>query len=392
MKKMLCLALALALVLSLSACLGGKKGGEDPVPAPPAPSGQGEQGGPQGEGGDQAATEGGTEKVTVSDDGKLAPAMEPRTGLWGYISRDGEWVIEPQYSTAYCFTEDLAAAADKYGEWAYIDRRGVAVIDSVDKFSLDAAGHFSGGITAVLLERYSEGELVVINKDGEMIKSAASISREMLPPSVEKTPFKDANGCTLIMRDGFYGLADEMGVTRLECKYRRISHCEGDIYAVCSQNGFWGFADLSGKEIVPCEYSDALPFSEGVAAVKYNGYWGFVDEWGDWVIDPVYTAVRGLKAEVSDDYSNRGAFCEGLAAVRDEDGWNLINKKGEPLFADAFAPVEFSSDDCPFRFISDGMIVCAERDAATKETLCCLYTTEGGLVTDPVFSMVLEFR
>ncbi len=47
-------------------------------------------------------------------------------GLWGYLSREGEWKIPPQFSYAEDFLDGLAAVrvADNPEQWALIDREG----------------------------------------------------------------------------------------------------------------------------------------------------------------------------------------------------------------------------------------------------------------------------
>ena len=44
----------------------------------------------------------------------LAPAMDSTTGLWGYISIQGEWKIAPSFKTALPFDGDYAKTLDEY--------------------------------------------------------------------------------------------------------------------------------------------------------------------------------------------------------------------------------------------------------------------------------------
>lgn len=48
--------------------------------------------------------------------------------------------------------------------------------------------------------------------------------------------------------------------------------CVGDPY----DGGKWGYIDKTGKEVVPCKYDWVGSFSEGLADVKLNGKWGFI--------------------------------------------------------------------------------------------------------------------
>lgn len=44
-------------------------------------------------------------------------------GRWGFISRDGSWLLAPKFSEAWPFREGLAAVVDEHGP-AYIQRDG----------------------------------------------------------------------------------------------------------------------------------------------------------------------------------------------------------------------------------------------------------------------------
>lgn len=39
----------------------------------------------------------------------IAPVYDDESGLWGYIDKKGNYVIEPEYSMAYCFQEGLGS-------------------------------------------------------------------------------------------------------------------------------------------------------------------------------------------------------------------------------------------------------------------------------------------
>jgi hypothetical protein len=63
----------------------------------------------------------------------------------------------------------------------------------------------------------------------------------------------------------------------------------------------------TGTFVINPQFDDALPFSEGLAAVRIGdfetGKWGFIDKTGSFVINPQFDTVR--------------SFTEGLALVED---------------------------------------------------------------------------
>ena len=119
-------------------------------------------------------------------------------------------------------------------------------------------------------------------------------------------------------------------------------------------NRRWGFIDESGKVVIPYIYSDALSFSEGLAAV-WNGKWGFIDTNGEVIVPFKYNAVASFsdgmaavrigntkqgkwglidktgKEVVSCKYESIGVFSQGLVKVQKEGLWGFIDKTGNEI-------------------------------------------------------------
>jgi hypothetical protein len=119
-----------------------------------------------------------------------AAAKRDCFGLWGFIDKSGQFVIEPRFSSASVFREDLAivgfdvpgATADEpgsyfsgmqvFGDWGldysskrygYIHKSGVLVIPS----QFEGAGVFSEGLAAVKLH----GKCGYIDRTGRLLIS-----------------------------------------------------------------------------------------------------------------------------------------------------------------------------------------------------------------------------
>lgn len=130
-----------------------------------------------------------------------------------------------------------------------------------------------------------------------------------------------------------------------------------------------GFIDKTGKIVVQPQYTAAMPFSEGLAAVQIphpipgmNGLWGFIQPSGEFAIAPMYDNVRPFHEGRAFAYQNGGfvlidktgrrisdqafetvndGFFEGLAAVRVNQLWGFIDREGKwkisPRFGTAFS-------------------------------------------------------
>src|SRR5690348_3616537 len=54
----------------------------------------------------------------------------------------------------------------------------------------------------------------------------------------------------------------------------------------------WGYLGADGKPAIAPAWQKAMPFSEGLAAVKQNNVWGFVDESGATVVAPQFATAN----------------------------------------------------------------------------------------------------
>ncbi len=66
--------------------------------------------------------------ISLLSEGKLA-AQDAASGLWGYIDKLGNWVIEPQYYNAMPFYEGKAAVKNANGMYIFIDETGAQAFD-----------------------------------------------------------------------------------------------------------------------------------------------------------------------------------------------------------------------------------------------------------------------
>ena len=93
---------------------------------------------------------------------------------------------------------------------------------------------------------------------------------------------------------------------------------------ICRRIGkqvLWGFMDGSGKEVIPCRYLRAGPFSDGLALVCDGANEYFIDESGE------------IAFELDERYEY-GQFENGRCEIRpwEEERHGYVNKKGETHF------------------------------------------------------------
>ena len=105
----------------------------------------------------------------------------------------------------------------------------------------------------------------------------------------------------------------------------------------------YGYADEAGTVVIQARFDGAMPFSEGLAAVRVGGpeggRWGYIDGTGGFVIEPQFAGAsffsEGLAAVTVDD------FFDGKQGYVDRQGTIVIEPRFETAwpFADGIAAV-----------------------------------------------------
>lgn len=169
------------------------------------------------------------------------------------------------------------------------------------------------------------------------------------------------------LRMGNYGgdpCVVDLSTGRIVERFKDIKPFTEGLAAVCQVNteyGWdeWGYIDETGQIVIPMEYDDADPFSDGLAAVfnrmgwslgGWDAGWRFIDKTGTVVIPHIYddmygTFSEGLLAVSRDEkfgyidqtgqlvipleYDGASDFSYGVASVKKDGKWGCINKNGQ---------------------------------------------------------------
>lgn len=220
-------------------------------------------------------------------------------GLWGFVNRNGETVIEPEYRKVSPFVDGISAVfLDGDGVetgWGLIDTEG----DYVIRPSYN-------GLTIP-----SEG--VVWAMDGD-VPVALDAKGEML--------------FELPQADAVWAYSD--GMARFTCPDN-------------VGNRVYGFVDRNGKVVVEPVFESAEDFSEGFAEVRKNG-------------KEYYINKKGENAFGSQTFAGTRRFVGGRAAVLldEKEGISgVIDSKGELQFTKRGGVLLYGSDSYVF-YTRDG--------------------------------------
>lgn len=124
-----------------------------------------------------------------------------------------------------------------------------------------------------------------------------------------------ANQLGLVICDGKFGYLSNDLREFIPCQYEDALEFSDDLAAV-KNGGKWGYIDTNGQTIIPFIYSDARNFNLGAAFVKVGKLWGAIDKTQKVVIPFQYEALK----------SPRNSFdAKGRTEVRQHGAWSTIN-------------------------------------------------------------------
>lgn len=156
----------------------------------------------------------------------LIAARDSVSGLWGYIDKTGEYVIEPAYYDAFPFSEGLAAVKTVTGFYSFIDKTGNEVIkgnySDVSNSSGKIAGYekyykFNKGYALV-----NSGEAGFSNSKPTLIDTKGNVVKGN---EIEYIDFKDCGEFLVGVNDIYNTNSDTNGI--YDYKYDKIADCSG---------------------------------------------------------------------------------------------------------------------------------------------------------------------
>ncbi|MEL7610822.1 MAG: WG repeat-containing protein [Bacillota bacterium] len=231
----------------------------------------------------------------------VAFAKDQQIGLYGLIDRSGNWLVEPCWADVSAFCSGRAAVQKDGGSWGYIDAKGKLVVDYLYR---EAGGYSCGRAKVRTGDRWG-----YIDTQGDM-----AIDEEWL----ECNDFSEDLAFASLRKDGktTWYIIDKAGmrVATLASNERGTYYSEG--FAVIERDGGENYINSKGRTAFSGLYEEAEAFSGGFAAVKMDGLWGYINTGGKFVIDAQYAGAR--------------PFSGAMAAVQDQATglWGYIDRYG----------------------------------------------------------------
>ncbi len=199
------------------------------------------------------------------------------------------------------------------------------------------------------------------------------MSEEFTVPETTQTPTKKKSPTILIaiiavvaiLALAIWGISALLGGKSASKESEKLELFPDGLVVATDESGKKGYADKDGNIVIPCQFSSACQFSEGIACVRVDGRSGYINTKGEYVIPLqfhlsssgchdglVQADVEGKKFGYMDKtgkyvinpiYDNARRFSEGFAAVKTNGKWGYIDTKGKQITDFIFDEVqEFS--------------------------------------------------
>lgn len=286
----------------------------------------------------------------ISQNNKADDVLYPfvnKDELLGYMNREGNVVIIPQYVMAKPFHEGLAwvvTDADFTLQSRFIDATGKTVfldsISSTDGFwegfaisylwpdersntytffdrygnryfdTYLSAQSFSEGVAIVQVGGATDPEFDDIPSQYKFITTSGSYASTIIVDDAHSFH----NGYASVKLNGEWGIIDKNFQWVISAQYEDIGDYSNGLIPV-KKNGKWGAIDLGGNIVVNFLYDKFSSYSDGYASVSCKEKYGFIDTAG--------------KTLISLKYDDAKSFSEGFAAVQYQGKWGFVNTNGK---------------------------------------------------------------
>lgn len=235
---------------------------------------------------------------------------------WGYINREGAWVIAPQFEDAFAFINGMAAAKSD-GLWGFIGRNGKYVV----KPQFQHAGISTSRHLRV--QKVGESKLELLRPD---MSSASKYRFDSI----------DNFSCGLcrVEIDGKHGYIDYGGELIVAPQYESASEFSEGL-AIVRHNRQSAFIAPDGSRVIESEHYASSGFHEGLATIS-------ADPWHEGKIDRAGRVAIDLK------YTRLGDFSEGLCRGTLNGRTFFINRREEGVFSQAFTNAAAFSESRSF--------------------------------------------
>ncbi len=256
-----------------------------------------------------------TEKSQVNGDFFFSEGLLPfckTDSKYGYINKNGDVVIEPQFDSALPFENGIAVVSVNGKDVLINDR--AEIIAEYDKIS-----GFCNGLSVIQLN----GKYGYINTSGEIV---------IIPEYTKANAFL-SDGIATVSKDNENLVVDKEGkiLFEIESKYTVENSnflSRDDLIAVSNDEGKYGYMNLNGDMVVDYQFDLAgFFYSSGIARVIIDQKVGYIKKNGEYLISPQEEWLDFIYDEIEDTvYFTKKISGKATILLLDQNGNQITNE------------------------------------------------------------------
>lgn len=251
---------------------------------------------------------------------------------WGILTREGRYLITPQYEFIGMFAGGKAPVVNE-GKAYFVNSQNEMVFassDPVDKVYPyinglavaqvgDLYGYANASFDIVDLQwdfaTSYMNNVAAVKKDGKW--ALRDFERNLLTEFIFDDVLFDEHlicsnqGVIFVKHSGQYYLVNSKGERITDIAFDDAKPMRDEGIAAVKKDGKWGFVNLSGEIVIDFKYEDADGFNLGIAPVRLDGKWFYIDRSEVPLIEGNFSEARSFSSS-------------GLAAVKHGDNWGFI--------------------------------------------------------------------
>lgn len=257
--------------------------------------------------------------------GKFHQGVYPasKDGKYGYINTKGEWVIEPQFLMATEFREGYALVIDNPEALDDPKQRIYKLIDGCGNvvFNVPEGSNCWPVCDGMIPTWTQDGRLVVYSTSGDVL---FDIEADLFDGD-ESTYWVFFEGLMAVCKDEKWGYINTKGEWVIEPRYERADYFVGGIAQV-EVDGKAGYVDKNGNFVIEPQYEYGYDDpSEGLIGVTSDTWSGYIDLSGNQVID-----LSAYEWVLMQEFTN------GVATISTNNGYGLIDKNGNYIVSPSY--------------------------------------------------------
>ncbi len=355
--------------------------------------------------------------------------VQSEQGLWGFVSSEGKVWLPSQFDNFRLNTKDKHLLLQKDLRWAIYSMQGKPLTEHAYKQIQHTANKFFRFLPFASWQVIQDNGSILATTDVDtlrmMTKTTACFTIQgrkgirNLTKELCKAQFENIlhayDSLYFVKKNGYWGVATANGHYLAEPKfeevkaypnyfvatlkyrerkiytwnlkpltldsYLNIADSSGGMWAVQNNIDLWGYLNAKGDLKIPCRYSKAEPFKNGLAKVTLDGISYYINAYEEQIITPLecsYYESGFLKVNSSfrkswikgmHQYEELTILSDNFYRIKSKTGYGILNDNGNLILPCDYSNIELSSDEKVL--------------IAQKKKVYYLYSTSGQLIGVP---------